>query len=183
VPKVRAYQPDCDREPQRNMGLAEDHQALNDRLLIGEYQNEFDRKGRIHNKTLGYFVIELFELMISLTVTSLVFTVGDFQLSKVGIFAVIATLFSLCYFLVWSASIAVKYYRNHTLLVANIPDLLDADSNENIKSVLAHSIAENREINDRINKQNELLYAFLMIESFCFVAFIVSLVVAILKII
>lgn len=163
--------------------MTEDHQALNNQLLIGEYQNEFDRKGRLHNKTLGYFVIELFELMISLTVTSLVFTIGDFQLSVVGIFTIIITLFSLFYFLIWSALIAVKYYRNHTLLVTNIPDLLDANSNENIKNVLAQNTARNREINDRINRQNELLYSFLIIESFCFVAFIVSLVIGILKII
>jgi hypothetical protein len=85
--------------------------------------------------------------------------------------------------LIWSALIAVKYYRNHTLLVTNIPDLLDANSNENIKNVLAQNTARNREINDRINRQNELLYSFLIIESFCFVAFIVSLVIGILKII
>jgi hypothetical protein len=160
-----------------------DPQALNDQLLIGEYQNEFDRKGRLHNKTLGYFVIELFELMISLTVTSLVFTIGDFQFSVIGVFTVIITLFSLFYFLIWSVLITVKYYRNHTLLVANIPDLLDAESNENIKTVLAHDTAINREINDRISTQNDLLYSFLIIESFCFAAFIVSLVIGILKII
>jgi hypothetical protein len=161
----------------------EDRQALNDRLLVGEYQNEFDRKGRLHNKTLGYFIIELFELMISLTVTSIVFAVGDFRLSKVAAFTVGALLFSLFYFLVWSILIAVKYYRGHALLVANIPDLLDDRSNEGIKNVLARNTAANREINDRINTQNEILYSFLIIESLCFFGFIVSLVIGVLKII
>ncbi len=163
--------------------VPEDPETLSARLLMSEYRNEFDRKGRIHDKTIGYFVIELFELMISLTATSLVFTVGDFRLSKVGIFAVAVALFSIFYFSAWSLLIALRYYRNHRFLVADIRDLLETSSSENIRSVLADNTLRNREINDELGKQNEVLHAFLVIDSVCFILFVVTLVLGVLKII
>lgn len=160
-----------------------DPRALNDQLLIGEYQNEFDRKGRLHNKTLGYFVIELFELMISLTVTSLVFTIGDFQLSAVGIFVIVVALFSISYFFIWSLLVALKYYRNHRLIVTDIQELIGESSTGDIRNVLVQNTARNREINDRISKQNDVLYVFFIIDSMCFLFFVVVLALGVLKII
>ncbi len=163
--------------------MTEDSETLSARLLMSEYRNEFDRKGRIHNKTIGYFVIELFELMISLTVTSLVFAVGDFRLSKVGIFTVLVALSSIFYFSIWSILIALGYYRNHRLVVADIGELLEDAPAENIKGVLADNTAQNRKINDELAKQNEILHSFLIIGSICFVLFIAALVIGILGII
>lgn len=147
-------------------------------VLLSEYQNEYDRKGRIHNKTAGYLLIELFELMISLTVTSMAFSIIKVEISRFGRFSIIITLISIFYFTGWSFGISFKFYKNHKLMAINTNHLGNEDANNDIMEAMVRSTRKNREINERLSGYNGLLFAFLVIDSICFSLFLVSMMLS-----